>query len=190
MTTSLQAVNTLLAVIGESPVNSIDEGHASAVMAQNTLEEVRSAVGVQGWDWNTEKRTLTPNAAGNLVAPSGVLRATFNRDATTDRFTLRGGKVYNLTLGTAVFTSPMDLEVIVDLAWDDLPEEARRYITIRSSRLFGDRVVGDPAMHGYTQEEEYQALSALWKGETSGTYRTIFDNRDMFWATHRSEGGI
>ena len=144
----------------------------------------------QGWDWNTEKRKIAPDSDGHMIVPADTLRALFNPKKSTDRYTLRAGKIYNLSDATFVFTSSLDIEVVLDLGWDNLPEEARRYITIRASRLFGDRVVGDPAMHGYTREEEYSALAALWRAETSGTYRTIFDNRDMYWATARSRGGI
>jgi len=53
-TSKLSAVNTLLAIIGEAPVNSLNApltGDAS--LAERTLDEVSREVQGAGWSWNT-----------------------------------------------------------------------------------------------------------------------------------------
>ncbi len=53
-TSKLSAVNTLLAIIGEAPVNSLNPpltGDAS--LAERTLDEVSREVQGAGWSWNT-----------------------------------------------------------------------------------------------------------------------------------------
>jgi len=53
-TSKLSAVNTLLAIIGEAPINSLNPpltGDAS--LAERTLDEVSREVQGAGWSWNT-----------------------------------------------------------------------------------------------------------------------------------------
>ena len=56
LTTKLEAVNTMLGVIGESPVNTISGSSlpASVVVALNILDETNREVQSVGWDFNTE----------------------------------------------------------------------------------------------------------------------------------------
>ena len=53
-TTLLEAVNTLLAVIGEQPVNTLETQQiVEASMAERTLLEFHKEGQVNGWSWNS-----------------------------------------------------------------------------------------------------------------------------------------
>ena len=53
-TTELQAVNTMLSVIGEAPVNSITGTTTVDVsVAKNILDETSLSIQSQGWNFNT-----------------------------------------------------------------------------------------------------------------------------------------
>ena len=55
-TTELQAVNTLLSIIGEAPVKSITGNTGVDVaMALQILDETNVEVQSRGWHFNTEK---------------------------------------------------------------------------------------------------------------------------------------
>lgn len=185
-----KAVNTLLSVIGEAPVSSVDEGHMTAVMAKTTLEETSRAVQMLGWRWNTEPFEVETNAQNEIVLPSNTLSAHFPRHVADDTLVLRNGKLYDLTNRTYQFSAgtKYKTDLVLELPWEELPEEGRRYITIKAARQFGDRIVGDQAMHAYTQQEEYEAKGALWRAETGQQYRTIFDNYDSKKAVWRAFG--
>jgi len=185
-----KAVNTLLSVIGEAPVSSVDEGHMTAVMAKTTLEETTRAVQMLGWRWNTEPVTLEPNAQLEIACPSNTLSVHFSRQNANDTLILRNGRLYDLTNRSYKFTAgtKLESELVLELPWEELPEEARRYITIKAARQFGDRIVGDQAMHAFTQQEEFEAKGALWRAETGQQYRTIFDNYDSQKAIWRAFG--
>jgi hypothetical protein len=187
-TSYLNAVNILLAVIGEAPIAAVDEGHVTGVMADKILEETSRAVQSHGWRWNTEPFTLSPDNAGYLNAPANTLGAHFPRSTSSTDLVLRNGRIYDLKKRSYTFDGSLELELVLQLPWEDLPEEARRYITIKSARLFADRLVGDQAMHTYTQQEEYEAKASLWRAETGQQYRTIFDNTDSHFATWRAFG--
>ena len=70
-----------------------------------------------------------------------------------------------------------------------LPEPARRYITLRASRIFHDRVVGANELHKFYQEDEQEAWAMLldYQGET-GDF-SVFDNYDVYRVIDRLPGG-
>ena len=59
--------------------------------------------------------------------------------------------------------------------FDELPEAARRFIAVRSARIFHDRVVGSGELHRFFQEDEAQAWSELLEYEGNVGDYTIFD---------------
>ena len=187
-TSILNAVNILLGVIGEAPIAAVDEGHVTGVMAEKILEETSRAVQSHGWRWNTEPFTIEPDSSQYLNVPANALGAHFPRATSSSELVLRNGRVYDIKQRQYTFDTKLELQLILQLPWEELPEEARRYITIKSARLFADRLVGDQAMHTYTQQEEYEAKASLWRAETGQQYRTIFDNPDSHYATWRAFG--
>ena len=45
--------------------------------------------------------------------------------------------------------------------FDEIPEPARRYITIKASRVFVDRLVGDEGLRSFSQQDEVRARAIL-----------------------------
>ena len=74
-TTQLEAVNTMLSSIGDTPTtDAIITANSSAdvVMGVLILDEVTKAVESQGWSFNTEYEVgFTPDAVG--VAAQGLI---------------------------------------------------------------------------------------------------------------------
>ena len=98
-TSKLSAVNTLLAIIGEAPVNSLNPpltGDAS--LAERTLDEVSREVQGAGWSWNTMLYDSIPLDAstGQSQLPGNTLAVRFNPlSYPTQRFVLRGLRLYD-----------------------------------------------------------------------------------------------
>ena len=66
----------------------------------------------------------------------------------------RGGLVYDVTNNTDKFDGQIEVEAIVLVPFEELPEAFREYITIKSARLFATRYLGDElAMNALMQEE-------------------------------------
>ena len=53
------------------------------------------------------------------------------------------------------------------LTFDEIPEDARRYINIKAARIFVDRSVTDDSLRTYTKEDELRARSALLDADTN-----------------------
>ena len=167
-TTELEAINTMLSTIGESPVNTVeDTGNVDVVIARQILNSVSREVQARGWHFNTEKDyTITPDSSGYLLLPNTVLRAdTVSPDDGTD-VVVRGSKLYDRRNHTYTFTGAVKVDMLVLLTFDELPEVARNYITIRASRIFQERVVGSDTLQAFNSQDEARALVSLMDYES------------------------
>ena len=68
----------------------------------------------------------------------------------------------------------------MQLVFDDLPEVAKRYIVLRATRIFQDRVVGSNTLHDFQEKYEQQALVQLKDFDKAADDHNIFDNYDTF----------
>tara|TARA_Y100000361_G_scaffold75497_1_gene66794 strand:+ start:153 stop:761 length:609 start_codon:yes stop_codon:yes gene_type:complete len=169
-TTELECINIMLAAIGEAPVNSLTGTVPVDVrIAQSTLTEVNKQVQAEGWSFNTEiDVTLTRNASNNIPLGTDVLRV----DAQThDHPSIdpiqRGLKLYDRKNNTFIFDEDIRCTVVYFRSFDELPEQARSYMTIKAARIFVDRLVSDQSLRTYTQEDEIRARSVLMETDLS-----------------------
>ena len=179
LTSKLEAVNSMLGHIGESPVNSISDTNAlpiSAATAISVLDEVSRAVQAEGWHFNTElKVTLSPAGDGTITLDEDVLEVdtTSNPDIAQ-----RGLSLFDRSSNTSVFTSDLEVNLTRLLDWTSLPEAARRYITLRASRVFQGRLVGSRELEALIARDEYNARADLMDAEANTSDRSIFDSYD------------
>ena len=166
-TTELEAINTMLSTIGESPVNTVeDTGNVDVVIARQILQTVSREVQARGWHFNTEiNYTITPDSEGYLVLPKTVLKVdTVYPDSSKD-VVVRGSKLYDRENHTYVFTDAVKVDMTTLLTFDELPEVARNYATIRASRIFQERVVGSDTLHAFNSQDEARAMVSLMEYE-------------------------
>jgi hypothetical protein len=180
-TTKLEAVNTMLSTIGESPVNSLTSGLVDAEMAETILNSVSREVQSSGWNFNREYNfTITPTAQGEIVLPNAVLRADATLTPDSMDLVQRGTKMYDKAKHTYLINEAVKCDVIVELPFDELPEVAKRFIIVRAARIFQDRVVGSDTLHGFNERDEAQALYELKEFETETEDFSIFESYDVY----------
>jgi hypothetical protein len=182
-TTELEAVNTILSTVGEAPLNTLTGSlPVDGTMARNVLNEINREVQSQGWHFNTHyKATLSRNASNEIPLASNVLRVELDPNKYSKSsydIVQRNNFVYNLAKNTNIFDTDFENVTIVYLLdFADIPEQAKRYITIRSARVFHDRTLGATTLHKYSQEDEARSLIVLKQAEASTGDYTIFDNQ-------------
>ena len=163
-TTEIEAVNTMLMAIGESPVNSLGSGLPDAEIAERILSETNRAVQSLGWNFNTElKWSLVPDIEGSLYLPQNCLNVDDRelvRHGDYD-YVLRGQRLYDRINHTYAIGKAVEVDMIALLDFLELPEAARSYITIRSARLFQDRVLGSTDIHTFVERDEEVARRRL-----------------------------
>ena len=196
-TTQLQAVNSMLSTIGEAPVNSLSSGLVDAETAETVLNEVSRDVQSFGWNFNSEPDwVFNPISSGEIKlfsSPSPVLRADLAKSVTKYRsaeseYVQRGSYMYDKVKHTFVINKPLTLDIVVHLDFEQLPEVARRYITIKAARLFQERVVGSDNLSAMNRADEQQALFALKEMESENGDYNIFDDGSTYSVLDRSIG--
>ena len=163
-TTELEAINIMLAAIAEAPINSLTGTlPVDAVTARSTLAEFNKEVQSEGWSFNTETDvTLTRDGSNQISLPANVLRvdANIHQHPTIDPIQ-RGLKLYDRQNNKYEFDEDLICTVVYFRDFDEIPEQARRYINIKAARVFVDRLVGDQGLRTYTQEDETRARTIL-----------------------------
>ena len=164
-TTKLEAINEMLAVIGESPLNTLNEpGMVDSHLAIALLDGVSRALQMKGWHFNTRKDVeLSIDGGGLINLPANLLdiRPASTSTGANRNFTPRNGKLYDLDNGTNVFTKAVKLTLISYLPFEDLSEPARYFITIRAARRFQDRMLGSNDVARFIQRDELEAQAAF-----------------------------
>ena len=191
-TTKLEAVNTMLSIIGEAPVNSLQTGLVDAETAETILNNVSREVQSRGWNFNTElDYVFSPNTDGEVVLPSNIIRADRAQSeqkyrTSNEEYIQRGNKIYDKSNHTFTISKKLKLDVIVLLDFELLPEVARNYITLRAYRIFSDRVVGDLGLSQLNRPDEAQALQDLKEAEADNGNYNIFDDYSTYRILERS----
>ena len=191
-TTKLESMNTMLSTIGESPVNTLTGTlPTDATMAINILDEVNREVQSQGWKFNSSyKVTLSRDTNNKIPIGNDVMHIEFNhlRESRSSYDPiLRGSFLYNLVDESFVWDKNFDnVRVVFLLPFEDVIEQARRFITIRASRIFHDRTLGASTLHRFSKEDELRALSFLKQAEASTADHNIFNSLDQFLIVNRN----
>lgn len=164
-TTELEAVNAILAAIGETPVGTLSGAlPVDASIALTRLRAKSRGLQSSGWSFNTDERfTLPVDSDGRVPIPRNAL----NVDACDDNdFITRGSFFYDRKNHTFFIHRPIAADVVRFLPWSDLPEYARQYIFTSVARTFQDQMLGDEALHQYTQDDERLAWVGFLDAES------------------------
>jgi hypothetical protein len=213
-TTEAEAINSMLASIGEAPLSGSAYSTSSepqVLMAVDILTDVVREVQLMGWKFNTEfglqiepTTTLSwPDNDGvtttlNIFKPPAQLAAfeiTKSSNQQGSRYAdaiIRKSKVYeeaaakvfvfyDRALNRDGFKATDYPYLYIDPVWwfnfEDMPESARRYCTVKAARMFAQRVNdGDGAISRFTQQDETYALRILKREQGQPDDFNIFNN--------------
>ena len=188
--TFLEAVNTLLSVIGEAPVSSLSDVGSNtisdAALASRTLKEVDRDVQAEGWQFNTDQYVeLQQDSKGQFPIPGNSLRASFSPSRYPDcQYVVRGKRVYDRKHQSYQIdcdTLMID-QMVTQLEWDDLSHAAQQYITIRAARIYSDRFINSNVIYTYTSQDEQYARSQMIRAEEESL------SNNLLWGNDRGMG--
>ena len=179
--TKLNAVNILISNIGQAPTTTLQTTNPQVNLAELILDEVSSKVQTEGWVFNTERDyPFSPDSVtGEIIVPDNVLR--IDQPWGTDyNVVIRCGKLYDRNEHSYVWDKKQYLNVTWLFDFEDLPEAAKEYITIRAANLFAMRATGSTEIAKYSQNEESIARAALMNYECQqGDYNVFSDGADV-----------
>ena len=180
-TTELEAVNTILSTIGEAPLSTLTGSlPVDGTTAKNILSEISREVQSAGWHFNSHyKVDLSRDSFNKIPIGTDVLRVELNDryDKSSYDVVQRDSYLYNLAKNEETFEQDFEDNIIVYLLdFSKLPEQARRYITIRSARVFHDRTLGANTIHKFSSEDEARSLAVMRQAEAATADNSIFNS--------------
>ena len=189
-TTELEAVNTILSSIGEAPLNSLTGTlPVDGTTAKNVLDEICREVQSMGWHWNSHyKVDLSRDTDNKIPIGTDVLRVKLNDkyDRSSYDVVQRDSYLYNLAKNEETFTQDFeDNDIVYLLDFSKIPEQAKRYITVRSARVFHDRTLGANTIHKFSSEDEARSLAVLRQAETETGEHNIFNSYLQSYTVNR-----
>ena len=162
-------------------MNSISNSNAlpvSAATAISALDEISRSVQSEEWHFNTEINVVyTPAGDGSIAVSEDIIELD-PIDVSID-VVQRGVNLFDRGNNTSTFTKDLKVNQTRLLDWDSLPEPARRYITLRASRVFQGRIIGSRELEALISRDEYMARANLMEYDSRSSDRTIFDSEDV-----------
>lgn len=179
LTTELEAINEMLNAIGEGQVSTIDTGNSDVQQCVRLLRDHSRKVQSKGWWFNREEDyTLTPDQDGYLVLPINTLKVdVVDGDKYDRKLIQRGNRLYDPVEHTFFFSEPIDVQLILGLEWDHLPQTARSYITACAGLEFTDTDIANEVRHAFTKARKDEAYLELLKEEAEASdYNMLRDS--------------
>lgn len=139
----LEAVNEILAAIGESPVNTLEgDANTDVVNARNMLQQVNRTEQARGWTFNIEEGyILNPDIFSGLIPYLPNYLSVTTTGGTP--YVNRGGYIYDRFNKTDRFDAPIEVNMIVLKTFDEMPEPFKRYVITKAAQRFNIRFFGD-----------------------------------------------
>ena len=180
----------MLSTIGEAPVNSITGTTTVDVStAKNILQETSMSIQAQGWNFNTHTNfsSLSLDSNNKVPLPSNCVKADANSQYRHLNYTIRSGFLYDMEKHTDVFTSaPVSVDLVLVQLFEDLPEYARQYITLKAARRFAARFIGDKQITQLIGQDENEALMAFHQADSQESDVNILEgDSNTFSIIHR-----
>ena len=185
--TELDAVNLLLAAVGEAAVSSLETATTVDVtQAKNLISNINREVQQKGWHFNTEwDVVLSLDSDSRIPLGTSVLSVYSPTKLTTIRGRSGSSFLYDLDNNTFIWTTSInDAVTITLLDFEDIPQTARQYITTKAARVFQEEIIGQVSAETVNRQEEAEAYADLLddEGERSG-FNVGYGTTDMYNTT-------
>jgi hypothetical protein len=190
--TELEAINRMLAAIGQAPVNSVDQSNPDVAICSRTLKQVSQEVQSEGWTFNKVLnysfppdideyiyiRPVNTDPSSDYILQMDLSHNTqFSRDKQAVARS-KGSSVFLYDMLNNNFkwgTQPVEVDIIYYISTlSNIPPTAQNYIIDRASSLVSMQTVGDPNQFSILSNREQYSRAQLLEYETSQGDYTFF----------------
>ena len=177
--TELEAVNLLLESVGEMPVQTLNEPSVSEVsIAVSILRNTSRTLQSSGWSFNQETNyPLALSSDNKINLPENTLKV-FVLDRTND-VVQRGKRLYDKTNHKYTFDKTQYVDIAFNLAFDELPQVARNYITQLACVDFQKKILGADTLVTINASDLQAARTQFLEAEDDVERYSIFDSYDV-----------
>ena len=163
----LDAVNTIIGTIGESPVNTLENlTDVDAINALSILRNVNRQEQARGWSFNTISHYILNVDKDTKTIPWSE-DYLFIKDNRGHKLIKAGDYVKDLSCNSTTFTESLDVEAILYVPYENMPEAMRNYIVAKACYIFQSRYFGDDTLLKVTQMQMQETWQHLQEYEIS-----------------------
>lgn len=171
----LEAVNDILASIGESPVNTLEgDANLDVVNARRILAKINRQEQAKGWTFNIDTTAeLIPDSFSKLIPYMDNYLSVISSGGSP--YNNRGGYVYDRINKTDIFPSSITVSLISLLTFDEMPEVFKALIICKASKEFNIRFFGAPEIDTVLSNDLIDLQQAVTEYELDYGAFNIFD---------------
>ena len=176
----LPAINQILSSCGQAPVTTLDTTNPDVAIAYDTLLQVNREVQAEGWTFNKEYHyEFTPDSNDEILIPNNILQIKLSKNSANVEYDgiRRNGKLYDRQHHTYKWediTTPIEMDIVWEFDWVDLPQPVQDFITARAASLVSQRIVGDQTQFQMLQQQEAFARAMALEYDTQQGQYTFF----------------
>lgn len=173
--TELDAVNTIIGTIGEAPIDSLEDmTDVDAINAYRILQTIDRQEQARGWSFNMiPSYTLTPEVYTKKIPWNDNIL--YLKDNHGHKLVRSGNYVLDLNRNSNIFETPIEVEIVLLMPFETLPEAMRSYIVAKASFNFQARYFGDDSLAKITQSEIQDAWQYLQEYEVENNNYSMYD---------------
>lgn len=161
--TKLDVINSMLATLGELPLNELDARHpfvASGLRILATKNATGQLNGGAGYWFNKiESYSLKADIDGRVAVPADLIQ--FTALEYPNRYAVIGGYLWDNINDTDIIGASVEVSAIREIAFEDLPIAANTVVAYESVKAFTRDYDGDLAKVADIKEEARIALLEL-----------------------------
>jgi hypothetical protein len=166
--TKLDAVNLMLASIGQSPVNTLSgtlpkDVNKAVLALDSALREVLT----QGWSFNSDTEyEMTPDGTKRIPIPSNAMTIdpTYGEDYVPRYDATAPAGMYLYDTDKRSFNE-FSSDVKVDIVWaydfEQTPQHCRHYVAMKAARKFQSGIMASAVLHQFTRDDEAEAYATF-----------------------------
>lgn len=167
----LDAVNLMLASIGQSPVNTLTGTLPVDVnKAVRALDSALREVLTQGWSFNTDyDYELVPDGTDRIAIPAAAMQVdpSHGEDYTPryDATAPAGMFLYNRDEQSFTFNRNIEVNIVWSYEFEQIPQHARQYVAMKAARKFQSGIMASAVLHQFTRDDEAEAYATFRRVE-------------------------
>ncbi len=183
------AVNIMLGVIGESPVSTLaGSTNVDVRIAEQILDEHLVECLSRGWRFNSDNQySFSVEAVAPYACPVPANAVQLTRMAINGGLrdlSVRDGKIWDRENHSFEFDGVTEIKA--DVVWlfdfEDCPQAARRYVTLKAAEAFQKRMVGSETLYKISADDMRRAWADLRKFEAKTRKANLLTDN---WAVAR-----
>lgn len=177
--TELDAINEILAAVGEASVNTLEDvtdvDVLNALRILNTINRQQQA---RGWSFNVvEEYVLNPDTDQHKILWNDAFL--YIKGSNGEKYVKQGDFLKDLTNNTTTFTSSITVAIVLLVPFEEMPEAMRRFITTKASLAFSARYFGDESMLKVLANDVQEAWQQLQEYELDLNDFNILDHENV-----------